>query len=600
MASTCAIGRLLEAQIPGLRLSSFGGGEELTRAAAALDNGANTASTTTAVRRPGSPRSPRAPLAPPPLPSTLPPLARQLLESPALRSLSADARTRELACAVARHAAAAADDPEDAEAQHHLALALQELSLRPGIGKGLGDEEDEGGWGAVAGAAEVGGGGGDQQQQDGGASNSAEQQQDEAASVVLLRAACGAYAAAARVLTRQRRRQRREQQQLSAAAGPGASGGGDPSTAAAAMRASAARSARADAPLQGPRLQSVHYNWGVALSTLATALRRRDPLEARLCLERASGQYAAALRDAPANPQALNNWALVLQELGQSPQAASSESDQQPPQLSEARRRELVKGALDKFRLALRARPDFDRGVYNLGTVYYTLACAAQQQQQQQQRQQQQQQQQSAEARGRRDAALRALYAAAGQYICLAHALRPQREVYRRSLGIVRQMLPLPFLRAGYLGVAWAAGGGDDGGGGGAHPHRRRWFVLDHASLHVAEDDSLAAGGADGSGSGGNVLGGGGASASAPPLAVALSDVRGGGVWRCADPSLAPGEALWVGIAGKSGSSGGLYLIAEDADSADAWVDALLLASHLARSGQSAQLAAALSVGRGR
>jgi hypothetical protein len=112
---------------------------------------------------------------------------------------------------------------------------------------------------------------------------------------------------------------------------------------------------------------------------------------------------------------------------------------------------------------------------------------------------------------------------------------------------------------------------------------------LDHASLRVAEDDSLA-GGADGSGSGT-----GASAAPPPPLAVALSDVRGGGVWRCSDPSLPPGEALWVGLAGNRG----LYLLAEDADSADAWVDALLLASHLARSGQSGQLAAALSVGRG-
>lgn len=33
---------------------------------------------------------------------------------------------------------------------------------------------------------------------------------------------------------------------------------------------------------------------------------------------------------------------------------------------------------MDKFRLALRSRPDFDRGCYNLGTVFYTFALALQ------------------------------------------------------------------------------------------------------------------------------------------------------------------------------------------------------------------------------
>jgi hypothetical protein len=38
----------------------------------------------------------------------------------------------------------------------------------------------------------------------------------------------------------------------------------------------------------------------------------------------------------------------------------------------------LVRQAMSKFRLALRARPDFDRGCYNLGTVFYTFALALQ------------------------------------------------------------------------------------------------------------------------------------------------------------------------------------------------------------------------------
>lgn len=38
----------------------------------------------------------------------------------------------------------------------------------------------------------------------------------------------------------------------------------------------------------------------------------------------------------------------------------------------------LVVYALEKFRHAVRLRPDFDRGCYNMGTVLYSYACAVQ------------------------------------------------------------------------------------------------------------------------------------------------------------------------------------------------------------------------------
>ena len=65
--------------------------------------------------------------------------------------------------------------------------------------------------------------------------------------------------------------------------------------------------------------------------------------------------------------QALNNWGLVLQEL--STMAADHE------------RAQLVRQSVQKFRQAIRLRPEFDRACYNLGTVYYshahTLSSAA-------------------------------------------------------------------------------------------------------------------------------------------------------------------------------------------------------------------------------
>lgn len=43
------------------------------------------------------------------------------------------------------------------------------------------------------------------------------------------------------------------------------------------------------------------------------------------------------------------------------------------------------------------------------------------------------------------------MFALAAQYIVLAFALQPGKEVYRRSLGVVRELLPLPAMRAGAL-----------------------------------------------------------------------------------------------------------------------------------------------------
>ena len=78
-----------------------------------------------------------------------------------------------------------------------------------------------------------------------------------------------------------------------------------------------------------------------------------------------SGRPATALilahaSESPLTPQALNNWGLVLQEL--STMAPDHE------------RAQLVSQSVQKFRKAIRLRPEFDRACYNLGTVYYSHA----------------------------------------------------------------------------------------------------------------------------------------------------------------------------------------------------------------------------------
>jgi len=86
-----------------------------------------------------------------------------------------------------------------------------------------------------------------------------------------------------------------------------------------------------------------------------------------------------------------------------------------------------------------------------------------------------------APSRAGRDAAARALFGTAAQYIALASALQPGKEIYRKSLSVVRQMLPLPFLRAGYLSAPLPRSLGGLG-----EVYRREWFVLDHVSLRAA------------------------------------------------------------------------------------------------------------------
>ena len=52
------------------------------------------------------------------------------------------------------------------------------------------------------------------------------------------------------------------------------------------------------------------------------------------------------------------------------------------------------------------------------------------------------------------------LFRLAAQYIVLAFALQPGKEVYRRSLGVVRELLPRPALRCGTLLAAEPATAG--------------------------------------------------------------------------------------------------------------------------------------------
>eukprot|EP00878_Enallax_costatus_P020836 GHUV01022040.1.p1 GENE.GHUV01022040.1~~GHUV01022040.1.p1 ORF type:complete len:347 (+),score=111.87 GHUV01022040.1:674-1714(+) len=314
-----------------------------------------------------------------------------------------------------------------------------------------------------------------------------------------------------------------------------------------------------------PNSHAALYNWGVALSDLARAVKQSDPAEAVGALHLASQKYAQSLQLHPRNPQALNNWGLVLQELSSDARDWSE-------------RDALVRAAMEKFRLALRSRPDFDRGCYNLGTVFYTFAMALQGATD------------TSQSKSARDLSVRTLMAVAAQYICLAHALQPSKDIYRKSLSVVRQMLPLPFLRAGYLTAPRARSIGSV-----TETYRRDWFVLDHRSLRQASsmETSLSTAGA-------GVLStqqrGASTAAAASnaasdddPLVLPLEELLA--VRRCAEPSLPEGGGIWIST---QALPTGIYLVADDIAAADAWVDALVLCQHLVGSRSSEALEEAL------
>ena len=107
---------------------------------------------------------------------------------------------------------------------------------------------------------------------------------------------------------------------------------------------------------QGRRTAVVLFNWAVALSDIARLVKPHNPIEAAQYLSSSALKYASAVAVDPNNPQALNNWALTLQELAAL--APQHERDS------------LLKPAVARFRRAIRLQPDANlssRFSYNLG-----------------------------------------------------------------------------------------------------------------------------------------------------------------------------------------------------------------------------------------
>ena len=207
----------------------------------------------------------------------------------------------------------------------------------------------------------------------------------------------------------------------------------------------------------------------------------------------------------------------------------------------------------------------------------------------------------SAGAEPTSEAVLRRTFALAAQYIFLSYVLQPAKEVYSKSLQVIKQLLPLPHLRAGRL-LAVAPDSLD------AVPER--WivtmFVLDQAGFRtVAAYDQLAApsqqvavavqeSNRDDESQHAQHASTSDDKQQADSYQIELSDVAC--VKPCNDPSLPPGYAFWVSLHSRTQ---GLYFVAEVSEDAEGWIDALHMATYAAKQGRMQMLANALALASG-
>ncbi|KAL3331587.1 hypothetical protein AABB24_035096 [Solanum stoloniferum] len=291
-----------------------------------------------------------------------------------------------------------------------------------------------------------------------------------------------------------------------------------------------------------PTLNDAYYNWAIAISDRAKIRGRTK--EAEELWKQATKNYEKAVQLNWNSPQALNNWGLALQELSAIVPAREKLT--------------IVKTAISKFRAAIQLQFDFHRAIYNLGTVLYGLA---------------EDMSRTGGAVTAKDISPNELYSQSAIYIAAAHALKPNYSVYTSALKLVRSMLPLPYLKVGYLTSPPA--------GNPLAPHsdwKRSQFVLNQEGLQqISKVDqrhmssSLSSNSAD-------------TSPSRQAIKVDVPDIIS--VSACADLTLPPGAGLRIDTI-----HGPVYMIADSWESLDWWLDAIRLVYTIGARGKSDVLA---------
>ncbi|XP_004309543.1 PREDICTED: uncharacterized protein LOC101305905 isoform X2 [Fragaria vesca subsp. vesca] len=272
-----------------------------------------------------------------------------------------------------------------------------------------------------------------------------------------------------------------------------------------------------------PTLHDAFYNWAIAISDRAKMRGRTK--EAEELWKQATKNYEKAVLLNWNSPQALNNWGLALQELSAIVPAREKQS--------------IVKSAISKFRAAIRLQFDFHRAIYNLGTVLYGLAEDTLR---------------TGGSGNPKEASPNELYSQSAIYIAAAHALKPNYNVYTSALRLVRSMLPLPYLKVGYLTAPPV--------GKPIAPHsdwKRSQFILNHEGLlQVSKGDQKQVPQSISGRSGDTAI------------KVNIPDIVS--VSACGDLTLPPGAGLCIDTI-----NGPLYLVADSWDFLDGWLDAIRL-----------------------
>ncbi|KAF0930461.1 hypothetical protein E2562_032890 [Oryza meyeriana var. granulata] len=282
-----------------------------------------------------------------------------------------------------------------------------------------------------------------------------------------------------------------------------------------------------------PTLYDAYYNWAIAIADRAKMRGRTK--EAEELWKQAILNYEKAVQLNWNSPQALNNWGLGLQELSAIVPAREKQT--------------IIKTAISKFRAAIQLQFDFHRAIYNLGTVLYGLA-------------------EDTMRSGRPGVSPNELYSQSAIYVAAAHALKPNYSVYRSALRLVRSMLPLPYLKVGYLTAPPENNA--------IAPHKdweRSQFVLNHEGLQEADASDQPP-----SQSPGHV------DSSRKPFRIAVADIVS--VSACADLTLPPGAGLCIDTI-----HGPRFLVADNWEALDGWLDAIRLVYTIFARGRSDVLA---------
>ncbi|XP_035823736.1 protein HLB1-like isoform X1 [Zea mays] len=295
----------------------------------------------------------------------------------------------------------------------------------------------------------------------------------------------------------------------------------------------------AEATRLSPTLYDAYYNWAIAIADRAKMRGRTK--EAEELWKQAILNYEKAVQLNWNSPQALNNWGLGLQY-----ESAMQELSAIVPARD---KQTIIKTAISKFRAAIQLQFDFHRAIYNLGTVLYGLA-------------------EDTMRSGKPDVSPNELYSQSAIYVAAAHALKPNYSVYRSALRLVRSMLPLPYLKVGYLTAPPANNS--------IAPHGD-WevsqFILNHEGLQQADASDQPPSQSPGHLDRGR-----------KPVRINVADIVS--VSACADLTLPSGAGLCIETI-----HGPTFLVAHSWEALDGWLDAIRLVYTIFARGKSDVLA---------